>query len=84
MTSRKPSWTSIKKELASKAPGDLLSLVGDLYRLDDRNRQFICARLSSKDEALEGYRLRVKKAMSPDVVEGQEVSISAALLLRIA
>ena len=35
MTSRKPSWTSIKKELASKAPGDLLSLVGDLYRLDD-------------------------------------------------
>lgn len=58
-------WREVKKRLEQLPPHDLLTFVGDLYRLSAENRRFFHARVLGGEVELERYRELVTDAVNP-------------------
>ena len=78
MTSSKPTWKTVKTEIAYWDQKRLLGLVQDLYALNRTNADFLHARLLGGDDghALEPYRKRIQVAVCPKEPWKQDVRLS--------
>lgn len=66
-------WSEIQEYLPIFKQNELISLIGELYRLNNENKHFINARCSETcEEAIKPYRLLVQKFISPDIRYGNE------------
>ena len=67
MTTTKPKWTDIKKQLVEIDQKELIDLVGELFKLSAGNREFLAARFLNiqTGEALETYRKRIINEFFP-------------------
>jgi hypothetical protein len=74
---REASWKDVRAALGMKDAKELLSLIQQLYSLDEDNRRFIHAKFSLGD-LLQPYKNQIETHMCPDPYENEEVSISAA------
>ena len=79
MRSNKPSWKTVKTEIAYWDQKRLLGLVQDLYALNRTNADFLHARLlggANDDNALEPYKRRIQVAVCPKQPWKQDVRLS--------
>ena len=81
MTGKKArSWSDVKAVLQSRSPGELVTLVRDLYRLSADNRRYLHTRVLDVSAESEWYKRRVADSIAPDITaHGQcKVRISDA------
>lgn len=78
MSSTKPTWKTVKTEIAYWDQKRLLGLVQDLYGLSRTNADFLHARLlgGSDGHALEPYKRRIQAAVCPKEPWKQDVRLS--------
>ena len=62
----KNNFPGIKKALAEHSSKALISLIGELYSLNDKNRDFLEARFSTGDAAFKRYKEIIHDALYPD------------------
>jgi hypothetical protein len=74
----RPSFSPIKKTLATHDRNALVTLVGELYALSAQNRDFLDARFAGGDSALPRYKKIIHDALYPDVMSADPVSFRAA------
>lgn len=74
----KPTWKTVKTEIAHWDQKRLLGLVQDLYGLNRTNADFLHARLlgGSDGHALEPYKKRIQTAVCPKEPWKQDVRLS--------
>lgn len=77
-TKSRPNWSAAKAELAQFDRAALMGLVKDLFALNQDNSAFIAARLGLGVDPLAPYRKTISRWIRPDVVRGQDVSVSKA------
>lgn len=80
MPTDKPTWKTVKTEIAYWDQKRLLGLVQDLYALNRTNADFLQARLLGDDDghALEPYKKRIQTAVCPKEPWKQDVRLSDA------
>jgi len=83
MPSIKPtSWKDVKSVLENLPPKKLVSLIGELYRHSEANRNFISTRFSSASadmsERLSTYKKIIKESLYPDMYGSSDVEIRLA------
>jgi len=61
------TWSSVKAKLAALEAKELLSLVGDLYRLSKENQAFLDARFATLADPLQYYKKIISESLYPDV-----------------
>jgi hypothetical protein len=71
------TWTDVKARLADFDRAGLLGLVHELYTAHEDNRAFLHARLGLGD-ILQPYKKIIDRWMWPDVLRGQDTSVSKA------
>ncbi len=66
------NWTDIKREVSGFSKVQLLGLVQDLYRSNERNREFLHARFLAEDKGadLTPYKARIEAALMPKHWDG--------------
>ena len=74
----KNNFPGIKKALAEHDRKALISLIGELYSLNDKNRDFLEARFSSGDAAFKRYKEIIHDALYPDVMSNDTISFRDA------
>jgi hypothetical protein len=62
----KQQWSEIKARLRALNQGDLVALVGDLYRASGDNRRILHTRLLGSAKDVEKYRKLIIDAVAPD------------------
>lgn len=71
-TTRKPSWSAVRQQLANADKQLLIELLKDLYETNSGNRDFINARcLATEDRILESYRSKIVEQFYPERGEGK-------------
>lgn len=75
---REVTWNDIKAELAQFDRKGLLVLLKDLHALRPENRTFLAARLGVGGDALAPYKRSISRWIYPDLMRGQDVSVSEA------
>lgn len=80
MAASKPTWKTVKSEIAYWDQKRLLGLVQDLYGLNRTNADFLHARLLGSDEGdtLAPYKKRIQTAVCPKEPWKQDVRLSDA------
>jgi len=78
MKTKDPSWSEVKEVLVDLDQKQLLSLVGDLYRLSNDNRTFLHTRFKIGGDPLSPYRKTIEECMYPDMYSNKPVQISKA------
>jgi hypothetical protein len=73
-----PGWTDVKAKLVDFDRAALLGLVRDLYVARKDNQAFLHARFSLGKNALEPYKKAIDRWLWPDLVRGQDTSVSRA------
>ena len=74
----RPSWSTVKGQVAALSPVALIALVGDLYRASPENRRFLHTRFLGPDAEITKYRTLVRDAVSPDGFSRQPIRIGEA------
>ncbi len=61
------NWTDLKRAISGFSKAQLLGLVQDLYRSNERNREFLHARflVEAKGADLSPYKKRIEAALVP-------------------
>jgi hypothetical protein len=74
------SWNDIRKILNRCSPGDLLSLIGEFYSLSKANKDFLEARFLRNNNALDRYKVQIKKYLAPNEPwkSNQQISLKDA------
>lgn len=72
------SWSAVKVKLSTSEAKELLSLVGDLYRLSKDNQAFLEARCAVAADPLRHYRVIVEESLYPDVIKNKPIQIARA------
>ncbi|MFT4718743.1 MAG: hypothetical protein ACI9IL_001083 [Rickettsiales bacterium] len=73
----KKHWGKIKSEIKDYSSSQFLEIVSDLYNLSGQNKNFLEARfLTSTIDAIEPYKKIIDRALFPDVIRGQDVSLT--------
>lgn len=72
----RPSWKSIKSEMAHWDKKQLIGLIQDLYALNKTNADFPNTRLLGGDTSLEPYKRRIQQAVSPEEPWKQDVRLA--------
>ncbi len=77
---KKPGWREVAHALTGHGYGkpELLTLLGDLYKLSDDNRDFFHARFGLGDDPLQAYKEIIEEAMYPDVMKDGPVQVARA------
>lgn len=73
-----PGWVDVKAKLVDFDRAALLGLVRDLYVACKDNQAFLHARFSLGKNALEPYKKIINRWLWPDMVRGQDTSVSRA------
>ena len=79
MEKHEPKWSGVKEQVSRLEHVDLVRLVGNLYRLDKANRDFLHARFANDERALGVYREIIDRCMYPDVSRDWTVKVAEAL-----
>lgn len=66
------NWTDIKRTVSGFSRVELLGLVQDLYRANERNREFLHARFLVEEVDLTPYKTRIKAALVPKLWDGPQ------------
>ena len=80
MSPTEPTWKTVKAKIAHWDKAQLTGLVRDLYGLNERNADFLHARLlgdANNAQSLEPYKRRIREAVSPEEPWKQDVRLSA-------
>ena len=72
------TWSSVKAKLAAVEAKELLSLVGDLYRLSKENQAFLDARFATLADPLQYYKKIISESLYPDVQKNKPIQIAKA------
>lgn len=72
------AWSSVKAAMASMNTGELVSLVGDLYRLSKENQIFFHSRFAIGDDILAPYKEIIDDCMYPDIENNKPYQIAKA------
>ena len=72
------SWQSVKQELKKHSDQTLLSLIGELYKLDKNNQRFLLARFSSEktNAVLQDYKDIISKNVCPNPPKALRLSVA--------
>lgn len=72
------SWQSIKQELKKHSDQKLVSLIGELYKLDKNNQRFLLARFSSEETnaVLQDYKDIISKSVCPNPPKVLRLSVA--------
>jgi len=73
-----PSWSNVKKSIASLDTSELIRLIGSLYELSKGNRDFLHARFSIGADPIVPYKEVIEECMFPDVMKNKPIQISVA------
>ena len=74
----KPSWAQLKPLIKSLDQAHLLSLIKDLYGLNQGNRDFLHARFINDKSAIETYKEIIEHSLNPDYFSKAPISLSKA------
>jgi hypothetical protein len=77
-TKSKPTWADLKTRLAEFDRASVLGVLQDLYVADKGNRAFLHARFGLGEDPLQPYKETIDRWLWPDVLRGQQVSVSRA------
>lgn len=77
-TKSRPTWADVKSRLAGFDRASLLGLLQDLYAADKDNRTFLHVRFGLGEDPLQPYKETIDRWLWPDMLRGQQVSISRA------
>jgi len=77
-TKSRPTWADVKSRLAGFERASLLGLLQDLYAADTDNRTFLHVRFGLGEDPLQPYKETIDRWLWPDMLRGQQVSISRA------
>jgi hypothetical protein len=62
----KPTWIDVKQKIAAFDRAGLIHLISDLYAMNPENKAFLHARFQLGESPLDGYKQRIRSAVSPD------------------
>jgi hypothetical protein len=77
-TRSQPTWTTVKKKLASLDRLALIGLIQDLYAADRNNQVFLYSRFGLSEDVLKPYKEALDRWLWPDVLRNQDVSVTKA------
>lgn len=72
------SFSTVRKALVKHNREALVSLIGELYALNQQTRDFLDARFIPTDSALSRYKKVIHDALYPDVMSSEPVSFREA------
>ena len=71
-------WSTVKTAASELSQKELLSLVGELYRLSKQNQAFLHARFADRDAAMEECKAVVAESLYPDVQRDRPLQVAKA------
>ena len=74
----KPTWSSVKAAASELSQNELLSLIGELYRLSKSNQVFLHARFADRDAAMADCKKLVAECLYPDVQRDRPLQVAKA------
>jgi hypothetical protein len=74
----KQTWSAIKPAVAKLSNNELLSLVGELYRLSKQNQSFLHARHGDVGTAMEDCKKIIAECLYPDVQRDRPLQVAKA------
>jgi hypothetical protein len=73
-----PTWNNVKAKVVDFDRAGLLGLLQDLYAASKNNQAFLHARFGLGVDALEPYKVIIKRWLWPDVLKDQSTSVPKA------
>jgi hypothetical protein len=74
----KPTWSTVKSAASELSQRELLSLIGELYRLSKGNQVFLHARFADAEAAMEECKAIVAECLYPDVQRDRPLQVAKA------
>jgi hypothetical protein len=74
---KKEAWSDVKNVLSEKEKKELITLIGDLYRLNKDNKTFLHSRYPTGEASLEPYLHQIRDALYPPITGRRRVNFSA-------
>ena len=74
----KQTWSTVKSAVAQLSNRELLSLIGDLYRLSKQNQAFLHALYADAEAAIEDYKKIIAECLYPDVLRDRPLQVAKA------
>ena len=74
----KQTWSTVKSTVAKLSNRELLSLIGDLYRLSKQNQAFLHARYADAEAAMEDCKKIIAECLYPDVLRDRPLQVAKA------
>jgi len=74
----KPTWSTVKSAASELSQRELLSLIGELYRLSKGNQVFLHARFADAEAAMEECKAIVTECLYPDVQRDRPLQVAKA------
>ena len=74
----KQTWSAVKPAVAKLSNNELLSLVGELYRLSKQNQSFLHARYGDAGAAMEDCKKIIAECLYPDVQRDRPLQVAKA------
>jgi len=74
----KPAWSTVKSAASELNQKELLSLVGELYRLSKGNQAFLHARFADSEAAMADCKKVVAECLYPDVSRDRPLQVAKA------
>jgi hypothetical protein len=74
----KPTWSTIKTAASELSRQELLSLVGELYRLSKGNQAFLHARFADAEAAMADCKSVIAECLYPDVQRDRPLQVAKA------
>ena len=74
----KQTWSAVKTAASRLSQQELLSLVGELYRLSSQNKAFLHARFADQAIAMEEFKAIVAECLYPDVQRNRPLQVAKA------
>ena len=74
----KTGWKKIKDSIEVYSKAELIELLANLHKVSEEARLFLGGRFDPSPEALQPYLRALKKAVSTDLIEGEEIDWASA------
>ena len=76
--SRGPNWSTTKSALLELDRSELIRLVGELYRRDRSNRDYLHTRFALAEDALKPYRATIEDCLYPNAERNWSLQVAKA------
>ena len=74
----KPTWSTVKSAASELSLKELLSLVGELYRLSKGNQAFLHARFADAEAVMADCKKVIAECLNPDVSRDRPLQVAKA------